>query len=75
MHVFYYKVLFLDLLDPAKKFSLMSQYEDFSITEMVEQLDDMFLAYSIMKQRLERHPNIILNLPHMNKVASGIKAK
>ena len=65
----------MDLLDPAKKFSLMSQYEDFSITEMVEQLDDMFLAYSIMKQRLERHPNIILNLSHMNKVASGIKAK
>ena len=67
--------LFLDLLDPAKKFSLMSQQEDFVIIEMVDQLDDMFLAYSIMKQGFEQNPDTILNLPHMNKVISGIKAK
>ena len=33
--------LFLDLLDPAKKFSLMSQQEDFVIIEMVDQLDNI----------------------------------
>ena len=37
--------LFVDLLDPVKKFSLVSQKEDFGIIELVEELDDMFLAY------------------------------
>ena len=63
--------LFLDIIDPAKKFSLMS----LGITEMVNQLDDMFLAYSIIKQGFERHPNTIFNLLHINKVISEIKVE
>ena len=36
--------LFVDLLDSAKKFSLVSQKENFGITELFEELDDMFLV-------------------------------
>ena len=42
---------------------------------MVNQLDDMFLAYSIIKQGFERHPNTIFNLLHINKVISEIKVE
>ena len=45
--------LFVDLLDLAKKFSLVSQKENFGIIELIEELDDMFLAY-LMKRRFER---------------------
>ena len=48
---------------------------DFGIIEMVDQLDDNFLAYSIIKWGFEWHHNNIFNLPHMNKVISGIKAE
>ena len=47
--------LFLDLLDIAKKFSLVSQKENFGIIELDEELDDMFLAYYLMKRRFERN--------------------
>ena len=42
--------LFVDLLDPAKKFSLVSQKENFGIIELVEELDVTFLAYYLMKR-------------------------
>ena len=47
--------LFVDLLDIAKKFSLVSQKENFGIIELDEELDDMFLAYYLMKRRFERN--------------------
>ena len=46
--------LFVDLLDPAKKFSLVSQKENFGIIQLIEELDDMFLAYYLMKRRFGR---------------------
>ena len=47
--------LFVDLLDIAKKFSLVSQKENFGIIELDEELDDMFLAYYLIKRRFERN--------------------
>ena len=67
--------LFVDLLDPAKKFSLVSQKENFGIIELVEELDDMFLAYYLMKRRFERNPEAIFSLPNLHKVMSGVKVE
>lgn len=67
--------LFLDHLDPAKKFRLSQQDTMRGIIEMIVQLYHMFLAYSIMNFEFEQNLNTIFNLPHMNKVISGMKAK
>ena len=45
------------------------------IIEMIVQLYHMFLANSIMKFEFEQNLNAIFNLPHMNQVISGMKAK
>ena len=63
------------LLDPAKKFSLVSQKENFGIIEVVEELDDMFLAYYLMKQQFERSPGAIFSLANLHKVMSGVKVE
>ena len=65
--------LFVDLLDPAKKFGLVSQKENFGIIELVEKLDVMFLAYYLMKQRFEVNPEAIFSLLNLHKVMSGVK--
>ena len=39
--------LFINLLEPAKKFSILSQREDFNVIDMVDCLDDMLLSYQI----------------------------
>ena len=52
--------LFVDLLDLAKKLSLVSQKENFGIIELVEELDDMFLAYYLMKRQFERNPESMI---------------
>ena len=67
--------LFVDLLDPAKKFSLVSQKENFGIIELVEELDDMFLAHYLMKRRFERNPEAIFSLANLHKVMSGGKVE
>ena len=67
--------LFVDLLDPAKKFSLASQKENFGIIELVKELHDMFLAYLLMKQRFERNPEAIFSLPNLHKVMLGVKVE
>ena len=67
--------LFVDLLDPAKKFSLVSQKENFRIIELVKELDGMFFAYYLMKRRFERNPEAIFSLPNLHKVMSGVKVE
>ena len=67
--------LLVDLLDPAKKFSLVSQKENFRIIELVEELDGMFFAYYFMKRRFERNPETIFSLPNLHKVMSGVKVE
>ena len=68
-------VLFVDLLDPAKKFSLVSQKENFGIIELVEELDVTFLAYYLMKRWFEVNPEAIFSLPNLHKVMSGVKVE
>ena len=53
--------LFVDLLDPAKKFSLVSQKKNFETIQLVEELNNMFLAYYLMKQQFERNPEAIFH--------------
>ena len=67
--------LFVDLLDPGKKFSLVSQKENFGIIELVEELDGMLFAYYFMKRRFERNPEAIFSLPNLHKVMSGVKVE
>ena len=67
--------LFVDLLDPAKKFSLVSQKENFRIIELVEELNDMFFAYYLMKRRFERNPEAIFGLSNLHKVMFGVKVE
>ena len=58
-----------------KKFSLVFQKENFEITKLVEELDDMFLAYYIMKRQFERNPEATFSLPYLHKVISGVKVE
>ena len=67
--------LFVDLLDPAKKFSLVSQKENFRIIELVEELNDMFFAYYLMKRRFERNPEAIFGLSNLHKLMFGVKVE
>ena len=66
--------LFVDLLDPANKFSLVSQKKNFGM-ELVEELGDMFLAYYFMKQQFERNAEAIFSLPNLHKAMSGVKVE
>ena len=67
--------LFVDLLDPANKFSLVSQKTNFGIIELVEELGDMFLAYYLMKQQFERNAEAVFSLSNLHKVMSGVKVE
>ena len=65
----------MDLLDPANKFSLVSQKTNFGIIKLVEELGDMFLAYYLMKQQFERNVEAVFSLPNLHKVMSGVKVE
>ena len=39
--------LFINLLEPTEKFSILSKREDFNIIDMVDCLDDMLFSYQI----------------------------
>ena len=56
-------------------FSLVSQKENLGLIELVEELDDMFLVYYLMKRQFERNPEAIFSLPILHKVRSGIKVE
>ena len=38
---------FIDILDPAKIFSLASQKEDFDLINMIDSLDDVIFSYEL----------------------------
>ena len=60
--------LFIDLLVPAKKFSILSQREDFNIIDMVDCLDDMLLSYQIRKRNVDNDPDIVDSFPTVEKL-------
>ena len=59
----------------SQKVQFGVQKENFGIIELVEELDDMFPAYCLMKQRFERNPEAIFSLPNLHKVMSGVKVE
>ena len=59
----------------SQKVQFGAQKENFGIIELVEELDDMFSAYYLMKQRFERNPEAIFSLPNLHKVMSGVKVE
>ena len=65
--------LFIDLLEPAKKFSILSQREDFNIIDMVDRLDDMLLLYQIRKRNIDNDPDIVYSFPTVEKLLKNIK--
>ena len=65
--------LFIDLLEPAKKFSILSQREDFNIIDMVDCLDDMLLSYHIRKRNVDNDPDIVDSFPTVEKLLKNIK--
>ena len=65
--------LFIDLLEPAKKFSILSQREDFNIIDMVDCLDDMLLSYQIRKRNIDNDQDIVYSFPAVEKLLKNIK--
>ena len=65
--------LFIDLLEPAKKFSILSQREDFNIINMVDCLDDMLLLYQIHKCNIDNDADIVYSFPTVEKLLKNIK--
>ena len=49
--------LFIELLEPTEKFSILSQREDFNIIDIVDCLDDMLLSYQIRKRDIDNDPD------------------
>ena len=65
--------LFIDLLQPAKKFSILSQREAFNIIDMVDCLDDMLLSYQIRKRNIDNDPDIVYSFSTVEKLLKYIK--
>ena len=65
--------LFIDLLELAKKFSILSQREDFNITDMVDCVDDMLLSYQIHKCNIDNDPDIVYSFSAVEKLLKNIK--
>ena len=65
--------LFIDLLEPAKKFSILSQREDFNIIDMVDCLHDMLLSYQIRKRNIDNDQDIVYSFPAVEKLLKNIK--
>ena len=55
--------LIIDLLEPTKKFSILSQREDFNTIDMVDCLDDMLLSYQIHKSNIDNDLDIVYSFP------------
>ena len=68
-----HSALFIDLLEAAKKFSILSQREDFNIIDMVDCLDDILLLYQICKCNIDNGPDIVYSFPTVEKLLKNIK--
>ena len=63
---------FIDILDPAKIFSLASQKNDFNVIMMVDRLDDIIFSYQLRKKAFAKNPETVFNLPLADKVLMNI---
>ena len=69
--IFLCSALFIDLLEFAKKFSILSRREDFNIIDMVDCL--MLLSYQIRKRNIDNDPDIVYSFPTVVKLLKNIK--
>ena len=68
-----HSALFIDLLECTKKFSILSQWEDFNIIDMVDCLDDMLLLYQIHKCNIDNDRDIVYSFLTVEKLLKNIK--
>ena len=68
-----HSALFTDLLEPAKKFSILSEREDFNVIDMVNCLDDMLLLCQIRKCNIDNDLDIVYSFPTVEKLPKNIK--
>lgn len=64
--------VFVDLLDSARKFSLVSQQKDVNILLVVDKLDDTILHYQLLFKKLKKDVNFVFELPTVKSVLSKI---
>ena len=55
--------LFIDLLDSATKFSVISQKAEVNILLMIDTLDDPILHYQMLLMKLKKDPAVVFELP------------
>lgn len=55
--------LFIDLLDSARKFSVISQKAEVNILLMIDTLDDPILHYQMLLMKLKKDPAVVFELP------------
>ena len=67
--------LFIELLEPTEKFSILSQREDFNIIDMVDCLYDMLLSYQICKRNIDNDPDMVYSFPTVEKLLKNIKIR
>ena len=65
-------VFFIDILDPAKIFSLSSQKADFNVIGMLDRLASMNFSYQLRKRAFTKDLQSVFNLPHVDKVLMNI---
>ena len=52
---------FIDILDPAKIFSLASQKNGFNVITMVDRLDGMIFSYKLRNKAFAKNPETVFN--------------
>ena len=65
--------LFIDLLDNARKFSVISQKAEVNILLMIDTLDDTLLHYQMLLMKLKKDPAFVFELPTLKSVLSRIE--
>ena len=65
--------LFIDLLDSARKFSVISQKAEVKILLMIDTIDDTILHYQMLWMKLKKDPAFVFKLPTLKLVLSRIE--
>ena len=67
--------LFIDLLDSARNFSVISQKAEVNILLMIDTctLDDTILHYQMRLMKLKKDPAFVIELPTLKSVLSRIE--
>lgn len=63
----------IEILDSAKNFNLASQYINFVIILVVEQITDMKISYKLFANKFQAFSESVFELPHVKKLSTQIK--